>query len=169
MEELGEQFKYFLFVPGNHDICFEKDIKWCGLHLRHANVDILIDKEIVIDGVKFYGSPWQPDFFDWAFNLPRGDALKAKWDLIPPDTDVLITHGPPHSILDYSIHDKVNVGCEDLYKRVMDLRPKLHCFGHIHGSYGRTEYVGDVHTVFVNASICDEEYNPVNAPIVEDI
>ena len=48
-----------------------------------------------MEGVKVYGSPWQPWFGGWAFNLERGPDIAAKWALIPDDTDVLLTHGPP--------------------------------------------------------------------------
>ncbi len=123
---------------------------------------------VEIDGLKIYGSPWQPRFYDWAFNLNRGAELEEKWRLIPPDTDVLITHGPPHGILDeverqYYIE---NTGCEELRKRVEMICPKLHVFGHIHCGYGQIEKFG---TEFVNASNCDEEYNPVNLPVIIDL
>jgi len=90
---------------------------------------------VIIEGVKFYGSPWQPRFFDWAFNLDRGEEIKKKWDLIPMDTDVLITHGPPYGILDLT-HEGEKVGCEELMKAVLRVQPKIHIFGHIHEAYG---------------------------------
>ena len=49
------------------------------------------------DNVRIYGSPWQPEFYNWAFNLPRnGEEMKARWDAIPDNTDILITHGPAY-------------------------------------------------------------------------
>ncbi|MCK4490026.1 MAG: hypothetical protein KAU23_07180 [Anaerolineales bacterium] len=53
---------------------------------------------MIIDGTKFYGSPWQPWFYDWAFNLQRGPEIRSKWELIPEGIDILITHGPPYGI-----------------------------------------------------------------------
>lgn len=85
--------------------------------------------------VKVYGAPWQPEFFNWGFNLPLGPQLKEKWDMIPDDTDILITHGPPLTILDQVNH--MNVGCGDLLEAVQArVRPRLHVFGHIHETYG---------------------------------
>jgi Icc-related predicted phosphoesterase len=84
-----------------------------------------------------YGSPWQPEFYDWAYNLPRGVALKEKWDMIPTATDVLITHGPPHGILDKAA-DGVLCGCRELLTAVKTrVKPRLHIFGHIHEGYGK--------------------------------
>ena len=85
-----------------------------------------------IDGVKFWGSPWQPAFYDWAFNVPRGRQLAEMWALIPDDTDVLITHTPPYGILD-QVENGELVGCEDLREALLRVKPKLHVFGHIHG------------------------------------
>ena len=116
--------------------------------------------------MKFWGSPWQPWFYDWAFNLNRGHDIKQKWDLIEHDVDVLITHGPPYGILDKTIHEQTHVGCEELKKCVLRLKPKLHVFGHIHEGYG-TYRMGD--TVFINACILNVHYQPVNKPIIVEL
>ena len=120
--------------------------------------------------IKFWGSPWQPEFYNWAFNLPRlGDELKKYWDMIPDDTDVLITHGPPNEARDFVSNWRqgdVNVGCELLRFRVEQFKPLLHVFGHIHGAYG-SAYIKDV--LYVNASICNDRYIPSNKPIVVDL
>jgi hypothetical protein len=125
----------------------------------------LEDSGIEIAGVKFWGSPWQPEFYDWAFNLPRGQALADKWALIPDDIDVLITHGPPLGILDQVITGD-HVGCADLLEAVQLIKPKVHIFGHIHEGYGRIEQNG---TVFINASVCTARYRPINPPIVVEV
>lgn len=163
---LGKQpHSYKIFVPGNHDRLFEQ-ISDPRLFLTNASV--LIDEEIVIRKVKIYGSPWQPEFCNWAFNLPRGKELEKKWDKIPRDTDVLITHGPPYGILDtVRKSDRANhLGCEELRLVVDRIKPKIHVFGHIHGSFGR---YSNGSTQFVNASICTESYAPVNLPTVIDL
>ena len=117
---------------------------------------------MVIDGVKFYGSPWQPWFYDWAFKFERGPEIRAKWDLIPEDTDVLITHGPLFGIGDLTAHGD-QAGCHDLLEVVEKIKPAIHIFGHIHEGYGVTS---NGVTTFINASICDHLYQPVNPPIV---
>lgn len=153
--------KHKLFVPGNHDWLFEKNPNLAKQMLTNAT--LLIDEAIEIDNIKFYGSPQQPAFCNWAFNVPRGKALKEKWDLIPEDTNVLITHSPPKNILDLC-PDGFNAGCEDLLNRIKELNHlKLHVFGHIHFDYGTL--IKD-NVQFVNASICTEEYHPLNTPIV---
>lgn len=121
-----------------------------------------------LEGLKFWGSPWTPVFFNWAFNLERGDALAERWARIPEDTDVLITHGPPAGIRDKidSPTGIIRPGCEALAERVASLTLKLHIFGHIHEDHGR-EQIGDC--LYVNASTCNGRFKPLNPPIVIDL
>lgn len=169
-----------ILIAGNHDWAFEK---WPDL-ARQMVKDVapsatyLEDSGVEIDGIKFWGSPFQPEFCGWAFNVDRGPKLKVHWDKIPKDTDVLITHCPPYRRLDktYSVE---HVGCKDLLDAVKRIEPEVHCFGHIHYSYGNMKEVwrdaGDhegpleVWTTFVNAAICGEDYKPTNKPWVVEI
>lgn len=151
-----------ILVAGNHDFGFEKD-PGAARQLVPPGITYLQDEGCEVEGVKVWGSPWQPWFYDWAFNLLRGPQIRAKWDLIPEGTEVLITHGPPARILDQV--DRGPVGCEDLLARVQTVRPKLHVFGHIHEGAGQIVQGG---TRFVNASICDRNYLPINPVIVVD-
>jgi len=157
-------YKNIIVIPGNHDFPFQEDFNFCKSLLSNCN--LLFDGYMIVDGIKFYGSPWQPEFCSWAFNLPRGAPLAEKWSLIPVDTDILITHGPPHKILDKTTYGNENAGCEELIKRIKDISPKIHCFGHIHEGYGT---LNEDDTLFINASICTLKYNPDNKPIVIDI
>lgn len=152
--------KHKIFVAGNHDWLYQRQ-PW----LAEIYVPNLHDKMVEIENLKIYGSSWQPEFFNWAFNLPRGQAIAEKWKLIPHDIDILITHGPPFSRLD-ELNDGHMLGCRDLLQMVKSIKPKLHVFGHIHHSYGKMELFG---TTFVNASICNEEYEAKRKPIVIDI
>lgn len=165
-EYLSKQsHKHKVIIAGNHDWPFELDRKKAQEAL--GDVTYLQDEEVVIDGVKVYGSPWQPEFFDWAFNLPRGQALKDIWAKIPDDTEVLLTHGPPNRLLDKTSRG-VYAGCEELTKRISELSHlKAHIFGHIHEAYGFLEQAG---CQFYNASICDlYQREAINAPWVFDI
>ena len=156
--------KYKIFVAGNHDWLFELDNEQAR-SLLDPTIIYLQDSSVEIDGVSIYGSPWQPRFFDWAFNLDRGEQMAEKWAMIPDEIDILITHGPPHGILDRTPNGDY-AGCEELNKRIEQVRPAVHVFGHIHLGYGTLQRDG---TRFVNACICDEEYAPSNAPIVVDM
>lgn len=161
----SEKFEHIVFIAGNHELTFENKSSWVNPLIRTLpkNVHYLQDSYVIINGMKFYGTPWQPEFYNWAFNLKRGLPLAQKWALIPEDTGVLITHGPPKYMCDYMPWDLTNIGCQDLLDRIMIVKPKLNVFGHIHVGYGYKEYEG---VLFVNASTCDEGYNPVNKPIV---
>lgn len=172
----GLPHRHKVIIAGNHDFLFqEKKVIQRWLKRYHKNVHYLEDSWIEIDGVRFYGTPWQPWFHNWAFNLPHpSDPLarvtaKNVFDQIPAGTDVLLTHSPPFSILDRTLQENDwddRKGSEELLYRVAQVRPKLHVFGHIHESYGQLQKYG-IH--FVNASICTRKYEPINTPIVVEI
>lgn len=160
-----------VLIAGNHDWLFERD-NVAARGLLSENITYLQDSAAEIAGLKFYGSPWQPVFYNWAFNLPRGPEMAAKWAKIADDTDVLITHGPPNGILDEVPRSPLGSspeGCEELRKRVEQIaaggRLKLHIFGHIHCGHGTHE---EFDVKFVNACTCDESYLPINPAIVID-
>lgn len=161
---LGElPHKHKIVIAGNHDFYFENLPKTARKLI--TNAIYLEDEELVIDGIKLYGSPWQPFFYNWAFNIRRGKLFRV-WERIPDDVNVLITHGPPYKILDLT-EDKREVGCEELLARIDNLKKlKLHIFGHIHEGYGK---VKRGNTLFVNASSCNLNYEPINPPIVVNI
>lgn len=156
------------FIAGNHDWLFQL-LPDKAEELIPPSITYLQDSSVEVLGLKVYGSPWQPRFYDWAFNLNRGPEMAEKWALIPEDTEILITHGPPHGILD-EVETKFggsHEGCEELRKRVEYLsgngKLKFHIFGHIHSGHGVDKQFG---VEFVNASICDEGYQPTQPPIV---
>jgi Icc-related predicted phosphoesterase len=160
-----------VFIAGNHDFGFQDDNeKLRGLLTGYKTIDYLQDDWLMVGEdydtmIKIWGTPWQPEFHNWAFNLPRGEKLKEKWDMIPIDTDILITHGPPFGKLDYVKYPNENVGCEELMKRVEEIKPKIHVFGHIHEGYG---YVFDGNTHYINAAVLNGRYEFRNRPLTID-
>lgn len=155
--------KHKLYAAGNHDRLFESDYHTAKSLI--TNAIYLQDDEIVIDGIKFYGSPHTPWFHNWAFNIQRGEDIRVKWDRIPDDTDVLITHGPPYGILDKEGDE--HLGCEELLTRVNQLaKLKAHVFGHIHGGAGAFDHNG---IVMVNASQLNRNHQPHGAVIEIEI
>ena len=163
-----QDYKHKIFIAGNHDRMFENNPLESNTIVNNYDVTYLQDDGDNIDGVKLYGTPWQPEFCDWAFNLPKGgDELMSKWEAIPKDTDILITHGPPQDHLDVSgaPHNLPHLGCALLRVKVDKQPPKIHVFGHIHGSYGYKFHNG---THFINASVLNELYKQVNKPITVD-
>lgn len=155
-----------IFIAGNHDFGFEDSPEKAKEIYSEYNVNYLQDDLFIFGdypGLKIYGSPWQPEFFDWAFNLPRnGEELKEKWENIPIDTDILITHGPPWGHLDNIRGRTENLGCELLRQRVDLIKPKIHVFGHIHSGYG---YKFENGTHFINASVLNEQYMYKQQPV----
>jgi Icc-related predicted phosphoesterase len=167
-QELKDFFNWFnalnikvkIFIAGNHDFLFEKN----GIQARSFIPDGVIylqDSAVEVEGVKIYGSPTTPEFMDWAFMAKRGEDIRRYWEKIPTDTDILITHGPPHGILDQTI-EGIHAGCEELKTKVFQIRPKYHVFGHIHEAYGQQL---EDEVTFVNASIVNADYNVVNKPV----
>ncbi|KAL1517795.1 hypothetical protein ABEB36_001519 [Hypothenemus hampei] len=131
-----------------------------------TNCTYLEDSGTEICGVRIYGSPWQPEFGNWAFNLSRGSECLSKWNLIPNDVDVLVTHTPPLGHGDL-VCSGVRAGCAELLATVQQrVKPKYHVFGHIHEGYGVTS---DGKIIFINASTCDINYIPNNLPVVFDM
>lgn len=155
-------FKHKIFVPGNHDLSFQKEERWARFFFEGIKgLNILIDQAVEIDGVKFYGNPWTPNFFDWAFMEDRGSAkLQAKHDLIPEGTDVLVCHGPPMGILDFN--GRMHVGCEQLLERIDKVKPKLTLFGHIHEGGGVEEIIDG--GIFANLALVDRRHQVANKP-----
>ena len=158
-----------VFIAGNHDFGFQdnpEEIK--GILTGYKTIDYLQDELVMIgegdhiDTVKIWGTPWQPEFYNWAFNLPRGEKIKEKWDMIPQNTDILLVHGPPHGKLDYVPHSNENVGCEEMMKKIKEIKPKIVVFGHIHEGFG---YVFDGDTHYINAAVLDGNYIFKNKPV----
>jgi Icc-related predicted phosphoesterase len=161
-----------IFIAGNHDWICEKDPSlFKGLLKEFPELTYLEDSGCEVEGFKFYGSPHQPRFYNWAFNKDRGEDIKRYWDMIPEDTDVLITHGPPHGICDEAYRVGYNItehtGCKDLFDATLRIAPKLHIFGHIHYS-GQTQYVSPK-TTYANVSMLNEAYLVWGKPTVFDI
>ncbi|WP_428741856.1 metallophosphatase domain-containing protein [Tenacibaculum sp.] len=160
----NQPHKYKILIAGNHDWYFESNSKIMIDSRMPDNIIYLNDSGCEIEGVRFWGSPIQPEFGNWAFNRKRGEDIKAHWDLIPLKTDVLITHGPPFGILDKTMRNDL-VGCEELLKKVNQIKPKIHVFGHIHEAYGVVEKNG---VKFINASLLNHKYYYTNDPVVVD-
>ncbi len=157
-------FKYKIFIAGNHDFFFERAEQEEIQSVIPENVIYLNDSFTEIEGIKIWGSPISPWFFDWAFNRHRGAAIKKHWDLIPEDSDIVVTHGPVYNILDKTIRGEP-VGCKDLLKAIRKVQPRLHLCGHIHEAYG-SELKYETH--FINASVLDVGYNMKHPPVVVD-
>lgn len=151
----GLPHRHKIVVAGNHDRCFERE-REAAVAALGPEITYLQDSEVVFDGLSFWGSPWQPAFNNWAFNLPRGEVLAERWRLIPSGIDVLITHGPPHGIGDDS-GDSERGGCEELLSAVRRVRPLLHIFGHIHQDGGLWQQDG---VCFANVTTWECERGP---------
>ena len=182
-----------IFIAGNHDMTFDREIllrdklayfegkteydtecaegkpAWLeellGIHLR-PNVFYLENSFVMLDDIKIWGSPITPSFgYGWAFNKDRGYDINEIWNKIPNDTDIVITHGPIHSYCDRTDRGGLNVGCEQLYHRLNEVKPQLHFSGHIHEAYGYR------HTNWgyaFNGCNCDLGYLVNNKPMTFD-
>jgi Icc-related predicted phosphoesterase len=173
VQEVGEFCEWFdsidnyktkIFIAGNHDRMFQYNSELVmDIIDSYKSITYLQDSFVIVDGLKIYGSPWQPEFFNWAFNLPRdGEELKAKWDLIPSDVDILITHGPAYGFVDQVKGKEEHLGCKLLSKRIEEVKPRIHVCGHIHSGNGIT-LTND--TSYFNASVLDERYYYAHKPL----
>lgn len=160
-------YEYKIFIAGNHDFYFEdKSVGEVNeLLSKYPEIIYLNDSGVTIEGVKIYGSPVQPWFYNWAFNR-RGTDICKHWDLIPLDTQVLITHGPVHGYLDLTLGGDIT-GCPFLLEKIKELKDlKLEIHGHIHEAYGHYEFADN--TFFINASVLDTNYVMKNKPYLID-
>ncbi len=161
-----QDYSNLIMIPGNHDFIFETNFGEMKKECNDRNITLLNDSGVTVEGIKIWGSPVQPHFNDWAFNRFRGSDIKKHWDLIPEDTEILITHGPPYEILDEvtnvmgdSYRVPQYVGCQDLMDKLEKTQVKLHVFGHIHEGRG-IKYAGQ--RTYVNASSLDRMYCPAS-------
>jgi Icc-related predicted phosphoesterase len=158
-----------IFIAGNHDWGFQNNVeKISQIVNSYKTIDYLQDETMGVQIgenpiVNIYGSPWQPEFYDWAFNLPKnGPGLMSKWQAIPDNTDILITHGPAYGLLDDVTGRRgEHLGCELLAERIKEFKPKIHVCGHIHTGWG---HYFDGHTHYFNAAVLDERYNFTQSP-----
>lgn len=182
--------KVKVVIAGNHDVTFHEEYyrQTGALRFRDRDMVTLADgsvdckdcqkvRELLKDciyledssaevcGYTIYGSPWQPAFCDWAFNLPQGEPLRERWMQIPESVDVLLTHGPPEGYVDRNSSDK-RCGCPELRAAIEQRAVSVNVSGHIHEGYG---YTADQATMYINASTCTHKYRPTNAPIVFDL
>lgn len=170
----GLNYKLKILIAGNHDWGFDQNPKKYEEMAKQYGVTYLNDSGITYKKIKIWGSPVSPTFCDWAFNRSRTieesmteGAQKLKhpyignhWDLIPLDTDILITHGPPYGIMDYTVYDRLNVGCSVLSYKIHQIKPKLVIFGHIHEARGVLAYkIDENYVTYCNASSLDLRYN----------
>jgi Icc-related predicted phosphoesterase len=132
--------------------------------------------------LKIWGSPWTKTFEDMnpnckAFTFETEEELASKFSLIPDDVDILVTHGPPQGILDQVINGydreippnpyKKSAGSKSLRRIMGRVKPKLWVMGHIHEGYGefKDKTLSGIEYHFVNASLVNEHYQPVNKPV----
>lgn len=157
--------KYKVFIPGNHDWGFEKNPDFYRHECQERGITLLIDEIVDLEGLKIYGSPITPFFCNWAFNRFPGPEIQKHWDLIPKGIDILVTHGPPRGFLDQTVFGE-QCGSEELLYKILENRPKVHIFGHMHDCHGLKTFDG---IKFYNVTICDERYKAVHKPTEIDL
>ena len=156
----NEIVRKVIAIAGNHDFLFQHQPSTAREILK--GITYLEDSETEWENIRIYGTPWQPWFYDWAFQLRTEGELEAKFASIPAGVDVLLTHGPPKGILDRTIRG-ASAGSIALCERIKQVRPRLVVFGHIHESYGVLKQ-DDI--TYVNASSCDVRNRLIQSPIV---
>jgi Icc-related predicted phosphoesterase len=177
-----QPFKYKIFIAGNHDRFLEdKRLIAEDIISRYQDNGIvyLKNSSFECEGLKFYGTPHQPYFGGWAFNVPDFNKLVYIYQQIPDDVDILLTHCPPYGILDQSHYPTYSNPTGENHLGSMELKvvlaeknlynnaPRVVAFGHIHGDGGKMLQVGD--TLYINAALCNEDNDPINNIITIDL
>lgn len=131
----GLDFQHKIFIRGNHDIDLKTKQSLLELEMPKRIIQ-LKNSGITIEEIPIWGVP-HPLIED-----------TEDWQSIPIDTQILMTHRPPFSILDQPINGP-STGSKSLLQRVKQIEPAIHLFGHIHASYGQKKFVN---TLFINGS-----------------
>jgi Icc-related predicted phosphoesterase len=152
---LSEQpARYRVLTCGNHEYPVEADPdKW---RRRLSNATLLLNESVTIEGIRLWATPITLSL-GGAFALDSESDREKMFNTIPEGTDILISHGPPQDVLDSG------QGCSALRRAIIRVKPKLHCFGHIHGAYGVQP---TKNTLFVNAALLDEDGAPSRKPVL---
>jgi Icc-related predicted phosphoesterase len=179
-----QKYRKKVLIGGNHDnflanslsTSTAKKLGLDGMDLGQNEYEYLLDSGTEFEGLKIWGSPWTPWFYGVhpkckAFMVSEAE-LDKKFTLIPANTDILVTHGPPFGCLDKNV-EGTHCGSTSLADRIFELNFKLHVFGHIHEAYGQCAegYMieGEKETAFgglhVNCSYVNYHYKPVNKPV----
>ena len=126
---------------GNHDISLDEEFYKKSAERFHyskktddkrarevmrncPHFTFLEDSSINLFGYDVFGSPWQPEFCNWAFNLERGNGDCAEvWERIPTATDILITHGPAlgESLVLDALYRTLVCNCQNLITSIRTL------------------------------------------------
>jgi predicted phosphohydrolase len=162
-----------IFTMGNHDLWVEANEYTFGALLPKKLIYLNNRAYKLRNGLEVYGSNFTPEFNDWAFMRPRDEMYATLWSKIPTTTDILLTHGPAYNILDKipehfrRNNEDPHVGCKGLTKRITELpNLKYHIFGHIHMEKDDIKAVKLNNVTYINASICNNNYAPINKPVV---
>jgi Icc-related predicted phosphoesterase len=152
--------KEIVYIAGNHDFVFQE--KKHLIEFDKINGTYLEDSGVNLFGLNIYGTPHQPVYYDWSFNLTEPE-LEKKWALIPNDTNILVTHGPPLGYGDLTDRGE-RVGSWTLANRIKDLALlKLHTFGHIHSDRGQWHLNS---ATLANVTVLDERYKVAYPPML---
>jgi Icc-related predicted phosphoesterase len=153
-----------IYVPGNHDWPLQVAERRSRVLLE--GITVLIEQEAEIAGLKIYGTPFQPWFNGWAFNVMDKEELEAHYAKIPEGLDILVTHCPPYGVMDHN-RRREHCGSGELSGAVYRARPRLHVFGHIHEAYSPVPL--DRHEMqYVNAAICSSSPDESRQAVVMD-
>ena len=164
--------KHKLWIAGNHEWGIEDYPSNANVIDNKTNSTYIHDKVIEIEGLKFLGCNFTPEFNNWAFNLTERQS-KIYWENAP-EADVVVCHGPPYGILDsvtpeYKHHRPL--GCIHFKNYLERVKPKVAIFGHIHGGFGHEtiKWNDDSETECFNVSVMNEQYQLTNPVTIIEI
>lgn len=157
--------EFVIATWGNHDFCGET-----RMNAEYgAKTSVVSDGPVMINGKKFWLTPWSNKFMQWAFMKSEAE-LAEVYSKIPDDVDYLISHGPPKGFrdayYDISTRTEEHVGSMSLWENILRIRPEAVFFGHIHSGYGHEEFEG---INLFNVSVVNEAYQLVNEPTVVEV
>lgn len=168
-----QKYRYKVMISGNHDESLECSLSITrAMFLHHkegaekSDCIYLCDNSVTIEGIKIYGSPWTQWFKGinpkcCEFVCHSDEQLADKWELIPGDADIVVTHSPMYMVLDETA--KGPAGSLSLRSRLEKVKPTIHICGHIHEGHGSMRLnCSGREIICYNVSLMNEYYEPVH-------
>lgn len=173
-----DEFNKVVIIGGNHDFYLERVNKndLTEFYRKTNNRVIVLKNEEYnyeylddtgINSLKIFGTPYCKIFGNWAFMISN-DKLEEKYNKIPENCDILISHDSPSlnnlGMIQEGWNKGTDAGNRILDEYIIEKQPKFFFSGHIHSGNHNFEKINN--TYMANVSYINEKYMPAY-PILE--
>ena len=168
--------KKVLWIAGNHDYMQGKAEEYRMMFSRIDKVTYLEDEGYIYNQgdqvLKIWGTPWCKKFGTWHF-MAKPEVLKEKFNLIPENLDILMTHDAPYGCSDVLLDKSVfwwtpnHIGNPQLAEAIKEKKPRYNFHAHLHSTNHQFETMSKTEVACV--SILGEDYKLKYEPLYINI